>query len=141
MICTFRKDHPFATKSSVLMEDIKAGKLILYHPGTVSLEIVQLQNKLSESKKLSDLYFCDSEEAALILVQAGLGVAVLPDIFTSDTLDTENNFNNLKKCRISDAGERSFGYYYKTLAGNKPLKDFIRLLKETVNTHDSHIIK
>lgn len=78
------------------MEDIKAGKLILYHPGTVSLEIVQLQNKLSESKKLSDLYFCDSEEAALILVQAGLGVAVLPDIFTSDTLDTENNFNNLK---------------------------------------------
>lgn len=68
------------------MEDIKAGKLILYHPGTVSLEIVQLQNKLSESKKLSDLYFCDSEEAALILVQAGLGVAVLPDIFTSDTL-------------------------------------------------------
>lgn len=141
VICVYQKDHPFTAKDSVLMEDLKSSKLILYHPRTISLEIIHLQNKLSESRKLSDLYFCESEETALILVQAGLGVAILLDIFLSDTFGTEGNFNDLKKCRIADADEHSFGYYYKNLSGNKPLRDFIRFLKETMNTNISYATK
>lgn len=137
-ICVYRKDHPFAEKGSVLMDDVKSSKLILYHPGTVSLEIIQLQKKLSESKKLSDLYFCESEETALVLAQAGLGIAILQDIFLSDTFETDSNLNNLKKSRIEDAGERSFGYYYKDISRNKPLRDFIRFLKETINTNNAY---
>lgn len=133
-ICAFREDHPFAGKTSVTMEDIKPHKLILYHPGSVSLEVLQFQNRLSETKKLSELYFCESEESALILARAGLGIAIMPDISMTDNPDVNDSFKYLKKCKIADAGERSFGYYYKTLAGNAPLKDFIRLLRESVNT-------
>ncbi|MDO5397506.1 MAG: LysR family transcriptional regulator [bacterium] len=133
-ICVFHKDHPFAGKASVTMEDIKQQNLILYHTGSVSMEIAHIQGKLSESKQLSDLYFCESEEAALLLAEAGFGVAILPDIFISDDSDKIKNLDNLIKRRIDDAGELSFGYYYRTLTGNPLLKDFIKLLKTVVTT-------
>lgn len=129
-ICAFRDDHPFAGKKGVTMEDIRKHNLILYHPGSASQEIIRLQNRIAETKKPSEIYFCESAEAAMVLVQAGLGVAILPNVYVFRYPDIHHSFSKVQECPITDAGERSFGYYYKTLKGNAPLKEFIRLLKE-----------
>jgi DNA-binding transcriptional LysR family regulator len=129
VICVCRDDHPFVDTDCVTLEEVKQNRLILYHPASVSREIIQLQNRLSESKKLSELYFCESEEAALTLVRAGLGIAILPDIFTEKDLH-KNSIYHLKKSRLADVGDYSFGFYYKTLSGHNVLKDFLRLCFE-----------
>lgn len=68
----------------------------------------------------------------MVLVQAGLGVAILPNVYVFHYHDIHHKFSKVQECPITDAGERSFGYYYKTLKGNAPLRDFIRLLKESL---------
>lgn len=129
-VCAFREDHPFAGKEGVTMEEIREHNLILYHPGSASQEIVQLQHRIAETKKPSELYFCESAEAALVLVQAGLGVAVVPNTYVFHYPEIHHKFCNIQECPITDAGAHSFGYYYKTLKGNAPLKDFVKILKE-----------
>lgn len=128
-ICAFRDDHPFTGRDSVTVADVRKHKLILYHPGSASQEIVRIQHWIAETKKPSELYFCESAEAAMVLVQAGLGVAVLPNIYSFDSPDAHNRFPHIHGCPITDAGERSFGYYYKSLNGKAPVKAFIEILK------------
>lgn len=122
-VCAFKSDHPFAQKDSVTMDDVKQHRLILYLPGSAAPEIIQVQQSLAALKYPSELYFCESAESALILVRAGFGVTILPNVLIEERY-------NLRKCLLTDAGEISFGYYYKTLKGNRPLKDFIDLLKQ-----------
>lgn len=122
LMCAFRSDHPFAQKDIVTEEDIAQHNLILYLPGSAAPELRSLQDSLSTLKSPSELHFCESAETALILVRAGFGVTILPDIVEEHP--------NIKKCPLADAKPISWGYYYKTVKDNAPLKDFIQLLKQ-----------
>lgn len=122
-VCVCKPDHPFANKNSVFMDEVRQHNLILYLPGSAAPEITQLQHNWAMLKKPSELYFCESAESAMILVRAGFSITILPNTLIEERCD-------LKKCLLADVKEISFGYYYKTLKGSKPLRDFIELLKQ-----------
>lgn len=71
----------------------------------------------------SDVHFCESVEAAAVLVQAGFGVAIIPDWGIP-------RFLPLARIPVKGVEPLSFGIYYKTLEANAPLRSFIRLMRE-----------
>lgn len=77
------------------------------------------------SRSASDFYFCESSEAETVLVKAGFGVSVLPDILVPPD-------SSIRRIPVAGLEPLSFGVYYKTLKGNEPLKNFIRLMREMI---------
>lgn len=74
---------------------------------------------------MSDFYFCESFEAAGILVEAGFGVSVLPQLFIPPN-------SSMIQIPLENTKPMSLDLYYKTLQQNEPLKHFIRLMKENL---------
>lgn len=118
-------DHPLAKSSCLNIADLEREKLILHDPKKSPDSVAMLQMQLMESHTPSELFFCDSEEAAIALAQAGYGIAFLPGLYTANT-------SLLVRIPIEGLEPLSFGLYYKTLTGNPILKDFIRLARETL---------
>lgn len=116
-------DHPLAKCSCLSINDLEREKLILHDPKKSPDSITMLQMQLMRSHTSSDLFFCDSEEAALTLAQAGYGIAFLPGLHIANT-------SSLVRIPIDGLTPLSFGMYYKTLSGNPLLKDFVRLARE-----------
>lgn len=122
-VCLCPPDHPFAARDAVSLEEVLAQPLILYHPQLTVPEVSQVQWRLLESKKPSELFFCESPEAAVLLTRAGYGVSVLPDILSQPVPD-------LAKCRLADLEPLSFGVYHRPEPDAPQLRDFLRLLRE-----------
>lgn len=116
-------DHPLATRSHLNITDLKQEKLILHDPKKSPDSITKLQMQLMETHTSSELFFCDSEEAALALAQAGYGIAFLPGLHTAKS-------PSLIRIPIDGLESLSFGMYYKTLSGNPILEDFVRFARE-----------
>lgn len=112
--------HPLAKCTHLTIDALEHEKLILHDPRKSPDSISRLQMQLMESHSSADLYFCDSEEAAVTLAQAGYGIAFLPGTLISHTTP-------LVRIPIDGLEPLSFGLYYKTLSGNHILKDFVRL--------------
>ena len=70
----------------------------------------------------SEFYFCDSAEAIAVLVRAGFGIVILPDLFVPED-------DRLVKIPVDSLAPISFGIYYKSLQGNRLLRPFIEILK------------
>lgn len=121
LCCVCPKEHPIASMSAVSLEDIQAQKLIVYTPISTSPEITLTQKHLLENKKMKDTYLCDYPEDAVLLVQAGYGVAVLPGSFVPE-------WANLCSVPIKNVEQISFGAYYKAHSSNKILKEFLKLV-------------
>lgn len=115
--------HPLAGKARLTVDELSHEKLILHDPRRSPDPITRLQAQLTESHIPAELHFCDSEEAAITLAQAGYGVAVLPGMLVDRTPP-------LAGIPIEGVEPLSFGLYYKTLAGNPLLRDFITLARE-----------
>ena len=79
--CLCARENPLAQRGSVALGDLAGEKLVLLDPAKARLEAVEVQAALLEGRAPSELYFCDSAEAATVLVQAGFGVSLLPDLF------------------------------------------------------------
>lgn len=118
-------NHPLAKCSCLSIADLEQQKLILHDPKKSPDSIALLQMHLMESHTSSELFFCDSEEAAITLAQAGYGIAVLPGLHIA-------NSSRLVRIPVADLEPLSFGMYYKTLTGNPILKDFVQLARETI---------
>lgn len=116
-------NHPLAKRSSLSITDLEKEKLILHDPKKSPDSITLLQMQLVESHSSSELFFCDSEEAAIALAQAGYGIAFLPGLHIART-------SSLVRIPIDSLEPLSFGLYYKTLSGNPMLKDFVQLSRE-----------
>lgn len=71
----------------------------------------------------SEFYFCESAEAIAVLVSAGYGISILPKLLVPRTFP-------VSAVPIEGLEPLSFGVYYQTLQGNKPLKDLIRIMRE-----------
>lgn len=119
-------EHPLAKCPYLTIEDLDAEKLILHDPKKSPESISKLQMHLMERHAASDIYFCDSEEAAVTLAQAGYGIAFLPGVLIPKTPP-------LVRIPIEGLPPLSFGIYYKTLSGNPLLKAFVRIAKETLH--------
>ena len=116
-------DHPLANCSCLSITDLEREKLILHDPKKSPDSITMLQMQLMESHISSEIFFCDSEEAAIALAQAGYGIAFLPGLHTAKS-------SSLVRIPIEGLEPLSFGLYYKTLSGNPILKEFVRLARE-----------
>lgn len=122
-------NHPLAKRSCLSIADFEQERLILHDPKKSPDSIAMLQMQLVESHASSELFFCDSEEAAIALAEAGYGIAFLPGLHTAKT-------SSLIRIPIDDLEPLSFGIYYKTLAGNPIRRDFVRLAREMLQFND-----
>ncbi|HJC24152.1 MAG TPA: LysR family transcriptional regulator [Candidatus Eisenbergiella merdavium] len=122
IVCVCEKNHRFAGRESVSVQDLKEEKLILFTPDLLPPSIGQMQGRLVGGRPLPELHFCESAEAAVILVQAGLGVCVMPELFVPENAP-------LLRTPMEEIEPISFGIYYRSLRGNEVLRTFVRLLR------------
>lgn len=124
MVCLCAADNPLAGRDTVTAEDLRPHRLVLLDPARARLEAAQMQGQLIGDRPPAELYFCESAEAAVVLVEAGFGVSVLPDLFIPP---------NLSMARIPLEGTEpvSFGVYYKprALQNDPALKSLVHMLR------------
>lgn len=123
IVCVCERGHRFADRASVSAQDLKEEKLILFTPTLLPASMGQLQGRLVGGRPLSELYFCESVEAATILVKAGFGVCIMPEAFVPLAAP-------LLRIPMEEMEPMSFGIYYRSLRENEVLKTFVRLLQE-----------
>lgn len=122
IVCVCRKDARLAEKESVSIKDLAAESLVFCDPMNIAPDIANLQWKLAEGRNPADVHFSASSEAALVLAKAGIGVAILPELY----LDGQSN---LVKVALEDAPKFSFGMFYRTYTGDELLKEFITITR------------
>lgn len=123
LFCVCTEDSPLAAFSHVTAADFGHERLVLHAPFQAPPGVMTYQRSLASKRLPSELYFCESPETVLVLVAAGFGASVLPELFIPPDV-------TLVKIPIADAKPLSMGIYYKTLQGNPVLRDFIRLARE-----------
>lgn len=121
--CVCSADHPLAEHTGISIKELAGEKLIVCDPMKIPSAISSLQGQIIGSRTPGDLYFCESIEAVITLVQAGFGAAILPDFFIPSS-------NSFVRIPVEDMEELSYGVYYKSLQGNEILRTFIGLLEE-----------
>lgn len=123
LVCVSSPLNPLSQQASIMLEELKKEKLVLWNPAKAQTNVAQLQIQLMEGRSPTDFYFCESAEAAAILAQADFGISILPSLLVPPS--------SLITCiPIEDAAPVSFGIYYKSLQGNAPLKSLIQHMKE-----------
>ena len=123
--CVCSPDSPLAQRSSINVSDFQDQHLILIAPEKSPEQVSSFQAMLTAGHPMSDFYFCESFEAAGILVEAGFGVSVLPQLYIPPN-------SSMIQIPLENTKPMSLGLYYKTLQQNEPLKHFIRLMKENL---------
>lgn len=123
-VCIMSLDHPLASSEFLTQDELRQEKLILYDPIQADVAITQMQRQLTEGKKPSELYFCESLEAALLLTSSGFGISILPETFC---LFDEMH---LRCVPLKGIDPLSYGIYYKSYSGKPYLKDFISYMLE-----------
>ena len=116
------ENHPLAPKKRISLDEIQQEKLVLIAPQHNNTALAQIQAQLMGGRAPSEFYFCDSDEAIAVLVRAGFGIAILPDLFVPED-------DRLVKIPVDSLAPISFGIYYKSLQGNRLLRPFIEILK------------
>lgn len=123
MVCICPEDHPFAARESVALEAFKGEKLVIFAPAKASVPLAHIHGQLMGGRAPSEFYFCESGEAITVLVNAGFGVSILPDLAIPKGL-------GIVRVPVEGLEPVSFGVYYKSLQGKPLLKAFIKGLKE-----------
>ncbi len=121
LCCVCPDNHPIATLPQITLEELKTARLIVYTPVSASPEIAITQKNLIRDKSMTDTYLCEYSEDALLLVEAGYGVAILPDLFVPE-------WANVCTVPIQNVNPLSFGVYFKTGAANKMIHKFIKMI-------------
>ncbi len=130
IVCVCSPAHPLSGRERITIEDLEQENLILFDPMRTPASIARLQSQLMGGRDPSHFYFCESAEAVMVLVQAGFGIALLPDFFIPPSPD-------LKSVSIDRAPFASFGIYYNSLEGNEALKYLVKLLSSS-GLHAQH---
>lgn len=125
IVCIGRPETGLAGRTHLHLDDLRTQKLILLYPERAQADVAQIQGQLIGGRASSDLYFCESAEAGLVLAEAGLGVVILPDLFIP-------SFPSFVRLPLEGVRPVSFGAYYTTLAQNSPLRDFLQILRDTL---------
>lgn len=123
-ICVLKADHPLTELKSIDADHLADYPIILQTPVHAMTNVTQMQWLLTNTRSPSELHLCESPEAALLLVEAGIGIAILPDIVYS--------FERLSLAAIPLAGIEpiSWGVYHKRGTSNPLAKDFVRFMQE-----------
>lgn len=123
LVCLCPPEHALAGRERVTKEDLKKEKLVLFTPNKVPVQLAQVQGQLVGGRAPTEFYFCESGEAASVLVSAGFGVAVLPDLFVPRGFPAA-------RLPLEGMESLSFGIYYQSLQGKPLLRAFVRKMRE-----------
>lgn len=122
VVCVCSLENSLSQRQSVTVQDLKNERLVLFDPAKAQSDAARIQGQLIGGRALSEFYFCESAEAAVILTQAGFGISILPDLFIPPT-------SSLVRVPIEGIEPASFGIYYKSVQENAPLKYLIQIMK------------
>ena len=124
LTCIVKADHPLAKRKSAHIDDLANHPLILFDPAHMMGNMAQLQWRLTNTHSPSEMYLCESPEAALLMVEAGFGLSILLDIVYP--------FEGMHLITIPLEGVEPFswGIYYKDVRPNPIVKEFIHLMEE-----------
>ncbi len=125
IVCVCPKNHPLAAYTQLALSDLRKTPLILSVPGMAPSPVFQLQGRCMEGRPFSDFHFAESPESATVLVKAGLGISLLPDLL----LPTDPH---LARVPLKEEFSISFGVYYKSLQGRPLLKSFLAAMKNVL---------
>lgn len=120
LVCAVRRDHPLAGQECVTPARLAGEKLVLFQPHPDGRPG---PDGLLTAHPPKDLYFCETPEATGILVQAGFGVALLPELLAPRLPD-------LKLLVLQQTEPVSFGVYCRAQQNDALLKDLIRSLRQ-----------
>lgn len=123
VVCVCSSRHPLAGRAEVSLEDLKQERLVLLVPPKTSLAIAQLQGQLMGDRPPSEFYFCESAEAITVLVTAGYGISILPDLLVPE-------MPLISRIPLAGVDPISFGIYYKSVQGKPALKALIQCAKK-----------
>ena len=126
VVCICPWENPLSQRQTVTLDDMKTEKFVLFDPAKAQADAAQLQGQMIGGRPPSEFYFCESAEAVIVLVESGLGISILPDLFIPPDLF-------LARIPIEGVAPVSFGIYYKSVQGNAPLKDLIQIMKRLYN--------
>lgn len=124
-ICVCRKDCPIAALDIVTADDLHPYPMIVYDPGNLPSDVIDGQWEWAKDKKPSMLYFAESAEASMLLVGAGFGVTVIPNIYVPMDRD-------LHVCKLNNPKQVSFGLYHKAGQESPWLKTFVTLMRNSL---------
>lgn len=122
IVCVCRKDAAAAAKERVGLRELTEESLIFCNPMNMVPELADLQWKLSEGRNPLDVHFSASSEEALVLAKAGIGMAILPELYL-------RGVEELVKIPLDGAPKFSYGMFYKAQNNDPLLKEFIKVTK------------
>ncbi len=128
-VCICSRDKAASELSVASPEMLKNERMILFRPPGTSSVVNQVQRQFAGERPLSDIFFCESVEESIVLVQAGLGIAVMPDLYLPPEYP-------LARIPLEKTEPASFGACYKTLKGNPLLKSFLSAADRIIVSHD-----
>lgn len=122
--CLFQTGALPGNLPAVTPDDLSDLPLVLFTPDRVMPGLAALQGRLVGERRPSELYFVESVEAMRVLVQAGYGAAVLPRGLLAPA-------SGVASLPLAGAETVSFGIYYRSLQGDRPLRVFVQALRES----------
>ena len=123
IVCICPEEHPLAEREQVTMTELQSEPLVLFLPPRTAPSMLRIQGQLMGDRPPSAFCFCESVEAITILVGAGFGVSVLPEILVPET-------DTLKKIPMAHPEMVSIGIHYKSLQGRPALRAFVQTAKQ-----------
>ena len=127
LACVLPPEHPLTRFPRLQKKQLETGNMIVSAPHKAPPPIARLQGQLIGAQALPNLYFCENMEAALALVKAGIGFAILPDIPPARDPD-------LVYIPIEGTETLSFGMAYKRAKNNPFLKSFQKRIIDFTNS-------
>lgn len=125
-VCVVSPDHSLASRTHVTADDLKEGPAIVCDLRQNPRAVTDLQSTIPGTRPSSEVYFCERLENALVLLKAGIGFTLLPDILP--LRDPELTYLPLKGGAVS-----SYGIYSQYVKNKAVTKRFIELMKNYFN--------
>lgn len=122
-------NHPLCQAGQLNLHDLKREAIVALDPQRCPADYRKILHQILENKPPLDVYFCDSPETAIVLAEAGYGIALVPELF-------QNQNKGICQLPVIDAESMSYGVYYKTLSEHPRRKAFMALAKEAFTKFD-----
>ncbi len=115
--------HPLTAKQYLTREDLAGERIALAALQRCPSKFRDIQHGFIKNRAMTDILFCDTFNAGILLVKAGFGVAVVPGLLVG-------NDPALRSIPIQGIEPMSYGAYYKSISGKPLLQMFLQLCKE-----------
>lgn len=122
LICLMPTGHPLSSKEAVSPDDMEPYPLIACNPLNAPPSMAALQHELVSGHSFGSVYFCENLETAHCMVDAGMGISVLPNALCTKS-------PTLAAVPLLGGAPLSFGIFYHQKQQNPALKLFLDIIQ------------